>query len=124
MLHVRLLIKSYLTNRGRNVPYFKNDLPDEDWACAFLKRNNSTNCLPENMKRKSAEISRESLPNYFANIKNELGSVNPQNIWNYDKKNLSDFLALASPTNLYFQQYKIRTLILYIPNVFYFSFYI
>ena len=76
------------------------------------------------MKRKSAEISRESLPNYFANIKNELGSVNPQNIWNYDKKNLSDFLALASPTNLYFQQYKIITLILYIHNFFYFSFYI
>ena len=125
MLHVSLLIKSYLTNRGRNVPNFKNDLHDGNWACAFLKRNHSTNCLSENMTRKCAEISSESLPNYFANIKNELGSVwsNPRNIWNYNKNNFPEFVALASPSNLYFQQYKIITLILYITSfTFHFTF--
>lgn len=32
---------------------------------------------------------QESLQKYFTNIKNELENVNPQNIWNYDKTNLS-----------------------------------
>ena len=61
MLDLRLPIKSYLTKKGRTVPYFKSNIPVEDCVPVFMKRNNLTNRLSTNIKKTLPEISKDNL---------------------------------------------------------------
>ena len=87
---LRILISSYLRKKNRIVKRFASNVPGDDWIRGFIKRRKLTNRLTSNIKRKRAEITKESLERYFTNIKTELEGVPAANVWNYDETNLTD----------------------------------
>jgi hypothetical protein len=69
----------------------KTNIPGHDWMLDFLKRHPAlTARFASNIKRSRAAITSESLREYISFLAKELEDVNPANIWNFDKTNLSD----------------------------------
>lgn len=88
---IRILVKNYLDRKGATIKTFKNNLPGIEWFYAFLKRNNIlTERMAQNIKRCRANVTRETVLNYFENLRNTLEDVPPSNIVNYDETNLTD----------------------------------
>jgi hypothetical protein len=87
---LRILISSYLNKQKRSEPRFRNNVPGDEWIRSFIRRRKLTHRCASNIKRKRADISKESLERYFRNLENELKDVPPANIWNYDETNLTD----------------------------------
>ena len=87
---LRMVVSAYLTKQKRIVHRFKEKIPGDDWAISFMKRWNLTNRIATHIQRKQAEMSKEEVEKYFANIETELQGVCLQNIWNYDETNVRD----------------------------------
>ena len=89
-LDLRLIAKAYLDNSNRIILKFAQNLPSEDWVRSFVKRNNLTTRLCQNISRKRSQVSPEIIEKYFNNLAQTIDGVPPQNIMNYDETNLSD----------------------------------
>lgn len=91
-LTLRMLVKQYLDEIGKNVKKFKNNIPGRDWAYSFLRRHKKeiSERFCQNIKRSRASVSRNVITEYFEHLENELKDVPPQNIINYDETNLRD----------------------------------
>ena len=90
-LDLRMIVKNYLAKQERIVPWFKNNLPGDEWVISFLARHKDLSVrLSNNIKRKRAEVGEREIKVYFSNLKVELENMKPQNIWNFDETNLSD----------------------------------
>ena len=89
-LGFRMMVAAYLTKQKRTVKKLKNNIPGDDWAPGFMKRNGLTNWIAMSIRRKRASINKEQLKQYFDNIQNELKDITPCNIWNYDVANLRE----------------------------------
>ncbi|XP_050398247.1 uncharacterized protein LOC130010689 [Patella vulgata] len=88
----RCIVKSYLDKCKRTEKRFKNNLPSSDWVNCFVKRHKGrlTSRFCQNIKVKRAEVSAESLNQYFDNLEASLADVPSSNILNYDETNLTD----------------------------------
>lgn len=84
------MIAAYLTKQKRTIKKFTNNIPRDDWALGFMKRNGLTNRIATNIRRKRASISKEQLKQYFDNMQNELKDAAPCKIWNHVETNLRD----------------------------------
>ena len=91
-MDLRVIAKTMLEKQGRRVPQFQNNMPGEDWATSFLKRNKEAlvRRTAENIKRCRAEKTPEEINEYFDQLAVTLEGVPPTNIINYDETNLSD----------------------------------
>lgn len=89
-LEIRLLIKTYLDNRGLVDEVFKDNMPGKEWLCTFMKRHNLTKRIADNVTRARAMISPESVNSYFDHLHQELDGLPPTHIFNYDETNLTD----------------------------------
>lgn len=87
---IRYIVKGYLDLRNVKDKKFKNNLPGPDWVRAFMKRNNLTERVADNVKRSRAEVDRKAVGDYFDNLEKELEGIDPQNIFNYDETNVTD----------------------------------
>ena len=91
-LDIRMIAASVLQRQGRVVRAFKNNIPGVDWSNSFLTRhkNQLSNRLCQNIKRARAEVSAETINEYFDHLEESTQGVNPDAIINYDETNLSD----------------------------------
>ena len=91
-MDIKMVVKDYLTRSGRDVPCFKNNVPGKDWVNSFIKRYSHilSKRMCQNISRKRAEISSESVNKFFDNITPLLEGVPPSNIINYDETNFSN----------------------------------
>lgn len=89
---IRQLVQSFLDKAGRNVECFKENLPGEEWVRLFLARHKDllSKRMCQNISRKRAAVSCESVSNYFDNLETSLADIPPENILNYDETNLTD----------------------------------
>ena len=92
VLELRMLVKAYLDRRGCVVQKFQDNLPGQDWARSFLRRNKKelTTRLSTNIKHDRAKVSPTVIKEYFSHLGNTLENVPPENIINYDETNLTD----------------------------------
>ena len=92
VLELRMLVKAYLDRRGCVVQKFQDNLPGQDWARSFLRRNKKelTTRLSTNIKHDRAKVSPTVIKEYFSHLGNTLENVPPENILNYDETNLTD----------------------------------
>ena len=91
-LDLRYIVKAYLDKLGRTVRKFKNNLPGPEFVAGFLKRHKSqiSQRYSQNIKKKRAEVSPETIRDYFKELEISLGDINPSNVINYDETNLTD----------------------------------
>jgi len=89
-MDIRLLVKDYLDRRGVHDARFRNNCPGDDWLKSFVKRHTLTQRLADNVKPSRAEISSESVNEYFDELQESLKDVPPENIYNYDETNIMD----------------------------------
>lgn len=79
-------IQYYLNKLGRQVPVFKQNLPDIIWSIMFLKRHIDIISNSHNIMRKRAIVS----DNYFEQLKKTLDGVPPENMICFQEINLTD----------------------------------
>ena len=85
------IVQCYLNRRGTRLTVFKNNRPGNDWFIDFIKRHKQlTLKFCENIKRVRASVTRETLLEYFQNLKKSLEGVPVSNIINYDETNFCD----------------------------------
>lgn len=89
---LRMVVKTYLDGRGKQISKFKENMPGVDFAYSFMKRHKDTlrTRICQNIKRSRAAISATDINNYFDHLYEELKDVPSSNIINYDETNLSD----------------------------------
>ena len=89
---LRLFVKSFLDKAGRDCPYFKNNMPGIEWSRSFLDRHSDllSGRVCQNISRKRAAVSVETVNRFFDNLGNALQDIPPENIINYDETNLCD----------------------------------
>lgn len=89
---LRHLAKNYLDKQGRNVAKFKENVPGIDWAYSLLQRHKDelSQKVAANIKRARANVSRETVINYFDNLLETLKDIPACRIFNYDETNLQD----------------------------------
>ena len=91
LMEIRMLIKTMLDKAGKANPMFKNNMPGDDWVRSFLSRHTElTQRITQNIKLARAEVSEETINQYFDNLEESLQGVPPSNIWNYDETNFTD----------------------------------
>ncbi|KAK3725590.1 hypothetical protein RRG08_043008 [Elysia crispata] len=86
-------LKRILDKDGEDVSKFTDNLPGEVWASGFLKRHKDKikNRLCQNISRKGAKVTNETITEYFSELKKKtLDGIPPQNIINYDETYLTD----------------------------------
>lgn len=85
-------VQVHLNKSNRHIPQFKDNMPGVDWAQGFLKRQSNIlkarHC--QNISRKRAAVSEQTVKDYFEQLAVTLQDVPPQNILNYDETNLTD----------------------------------
>ena len=89
-LDLRVLVKSYLDVRGIADSVFRNNLPGQDWLKCFMKRHKLTQRLADNVRNNRAEISPQTVNKYFDELSISMEGVAPENVYNYDKTNITD----------------------------------
>ena len=91
-MDVRYIVKGFLDRSGRREVRFKNNLPGVEWATSFLKRHSRVLSvrLCENIKRARAEVTKQTVEEFFQNIQGSLDGIPPSNIINYDETNFCD----------------------------------
>lgn len=89
---LKVFVQSFLNKAGRECPYFKDNLPGDDWVRAFINRHSDmlSHRTCQNISRKRAAVSCEAVNKFFDNLEVTLAGVPPENIVNYDETNLSD----------------------------------
>lgn len=88
---LRVTVKMFLDRSGRRDCRLINNFPGYEWCLSFLKRNKELSVrLANNIKKKRAAVSRETLTEYINNLEGELKDIPPENIFNFDETNLTD----------------------------------
>ncbi|GLV38187.1 hypothetical protein CBL_12833 [Carabus blaptoides fortunei] len=91
MKDLKEFVQQYLNRKGVVIPCFHNNLPGVEWTTHFLERNREISRRnSENMKRARANLSLETITEYFENLKSVLDGVPPENIINFDETNITD----------------------------------
>jgi len=91
-LDLKVFVQSFLNKAQRVCPYFKDNMPGDEWVTSFLHRHKDllSHRACQNISRKRAAVSCEDVNRFFDNLTNTLAGVPPQNIVNYDETNLTD----------------------------------
>ena len=85
------LVQQYLIASNKKVSQIKSNRPGKAWIGLFMKRNsNLTKRFCENIKRKRAEVSAETINSFFDNLESSLDSITPEGFVNYDETNFCD----------------------------------
>ena len=88
---IKFLVKNYLDERNLRDKVFKDNLPGKDWLTKFMKRNNLTKRVADNIRRSRVTAMNPGKVNsYFDYLERELLGLPPTNIFNYDETNLTD----------------------------------
>ena len=89
---LRMFIKKYLNDTGRQVAKFKDNTPGHDWVANFMKRQKKiiSARTAQNIKSVRKEAELEHFEKYFHNLKESLAGIPPTNILNFDETNLCD----------------------------------
>jgi len=89
-LKLRLLVKQYLTKRGRTVAKFRDNLLGKDWLYSFVRRQCDiiSQRMCQNICQKRAQVASDTVTTYFDNFETTLDGVPPTNIINFDETNL------------------------------------
>lgn len=89
---LRHLGKNLLDSQGRNIRIFNENMPGKDWVYSLIQRHKTevTQRLAANIKRTRADVSRDTIIEYFRNLRVTLSDIPPNNIFNYDETNLQD----------------------------------
>nr|CAH7761203.1 unnamed protein product [Callosobruchus chinensis] len=92
ILDLRYLAKNYLDRKGRTITKFRDNMPGKDWVYGLLKRykNEISQKIATNIKRCRANVSRDTILQYFDNLRDTLKDIPACNIFNYDETNLQD----------------------------------
>lgn len=78
---IRNLVKNYLDRKGIRIAKLRDNMPGEDSFYRFLERNNRlTKRLAQNIKRVRAAVNRETIVEYFSNLRETLEEVPDTNI--------------------------------------------
>ena len=89
--NLQFLVKPYLDKFGRIVKKFHGNLPGRESTRSFLKRHTIlSEKFSSNTKRKRADIGLHTITEYFNYLKEELENVDPDNVFNFGKTNLTD----------------------------------
>lgn len=86
----QMIISNYLDRLGRKVRQFKNNIPGREFMMGFMKRQNLSYRLTQNIKKKRASVNKETMNTYFDNLEDSLRDVPAPNIVNYDESCLTD----------------------------------
>lgn len=91
-IDLRQFAKNYLDSQGRNVAMFQNNLPGNDWVYSLLQRHNDAvvKKVAANIKRSRASVSKQTITEYFNNLRQTLQDIPASNIFNYDETNVQD----------------------------------
>ena len=89
-IDIRLIVKSYLDKQGIVDIRFKDNVPGIDWVRLFMKRNNLTKRIADNVKSSHALVNKEVIDKYFDNLSVELAGIPPERLFNYDETNITD----------------------------------
>ena len=87
---IRCLLKQYLDRTGTIRKVFKNNMPGIDWVRGFIKRNQLTQRISENVKAARAEVNQDIINNYFNELESSLDGIPATHIFNYDETNITD----------------------------------
>lgn len=88
---IKEFMQQYLNRQGVIIPSFHNNLPGDDWLHYFEKRNPVlTKRFSENTKRCRAELTQETINQYFDELEKTLHNVPLHKILNYDETNICD----------------------------------
>ncbi|KAJ8914398.1 hypothetical protein NQ315_017492 [Exocentrus adspersus] len=87
---IQSIVQCYLNNRGVKTK-FNDNRPGMMWFINFMKRNKElTSKFAENIKRVRALVTKNTIAEYFDNLRTTLEGVEPSNVVNYDETNFSD----------------------------------
>ena len=89
---MRCFLKGYLDRTGTVHKCFKNNMPGIDWVLGFLKRNQLTQRISDNVKAARAEVNEDIINNYFNELEWPLEGIPATHIYNYDEINITDDL--------------------------------
>lgn len=88
--YLKIIVKYYLEEIGRNVDKFKANVPDHNWVLNFLKRHPQlTKRFADNIKKTRAGITKDELRPYLSFLSTELEKTPPSNIFNSDETQVS-----------------------------------
>ena len=87
---IRCLLKQYLERTGTVHKVFKNNMPGIDWVRGFIKRNQLTQSISDNVKAARAEVNQDLINNYFNELESSLDGIPATHIFNYDETNITD----------------------------------
>jgi hypothetical protein len=92
VLEIRMLMHTYLCNRKKEIPLFRDNIPGKDWVRSFLKRQCDivSERMCRNITSKRRQVSAETISSYFTHLQVTLDGVPPSNIINFDETCLSD----------------------------------
>lgn len=92
ILDIRNLAKNYLDSKGRTIIKFNDNVPGKDWVYGLLERhkNEISQKIATNIKKCRANVSRETIVDYFQNLSDTLKDIPACNVFNYDETNLQD----------------------------------
>ena len=65
-------------------------MPGIDWVRGFIKRNQLTQRISDNVKVARAEVNEEKINNYFNELESSLDGIQASHIFNYDETNITD----------------------------------
>jgi hypothetical protein len=92
ILDIRLMVKKYLDEQGRQVRRFVENTPGIEWGLAFLKRRKDiiSSRLCQNISRKRKSVSEADVDSYFDNLLISTAGIPPENIINFDETGFTD----------------------------------
>lgn len=87
---IRAVVKKFLDKQGKTVRQFKDNYPGPDFVENFIKKNNLSTRIARNIKTSRASVDRNDIIQFFDNIKDALGDIDNENLYNYDETNIPD----------------------------------
>uniref|UniRef100_A0A7M5VFA7 HTH CENPB-type domain-containing protein n=1 Tax=Clytia hemisphaerica TaxID=252671 RepID=A0A7M5VFA7_9CNID len=89
MLDLQMLVQSYLDRCDVDDEVFNDNTPSEDWVRRFIARHKLTVRYADNVKPDRCIMADEVLE-FYDHLKEEIGDVPPENIFNFDETNFQD----------------------------------
>ena len=79
-VELKLFVQSFLQMAGRTCPYFKDNLPGDEWVRSFMDRHKKmlSNRVCQNISRARASVSVESVSKFFNNLEHTLHGIPPE----------------------------------------------
>ena len=85
-----MFIKTIIDRKGTVLKAFKNNVSCIDWVLGFVKRNQLTQRISDNVKAARAEVNEDIINNYFNELELSLEGIPATHIFNYDETNITD----------------------------------